>query len=332
MKTVQVLDDTRLLPDRWSDTLAEHCYFFNPAITRFRSQILMLYRVVTPDGQRRLALCRLTPDFQIASEPVVPFSEFIQQGGDWYADGRFCTFQDRLFVHYNDGALRGRNETNHIYLVEVDPDRLIPRGYPRELVLEGQRQPVEKNWILFAHDDELWAIYTISPHIVLRVTWTERGPLVCRPLYRHDWKTAVYTHRYGELRGGTPPVRVGDHYISFFHSCFPVQRWRHLLRRFLRKAPHKILRYVGGAYGFAAAPPFAPCWLDPTPLILPPPLPRRQHPQLDRRVERSAYPCGALLQGQHWLVSFGSQEEYCCLAKIAVDSIERIPALAVREL
>ena len=318
---LQLFEKAQLLPRAWSHTPATQHHFFNPAITCFREQLIMCYRVVTPAGERRLALCRLTPDFQVVPASAVPFSDFIQDGGDWHADGRFCTFQDRLFLHYNDGGQRGRR-ANQIYLVEVDPDQLVPLGPPRALMVDGARQPVEKNWMLFAHGDELWAIYSIAPHVVLKVTLAGDGSIRCRRIYEHQWDVTAYTQRYGQLRGGAPPVRWGDHYISFFHSRFLARPLRYRLSRLLSKVPTNIVHYVGGVYGFAAEPPFTPLWLLPEPILLPPHLPRRQQ-QLNPEVEYSAYPCGAILQDQHWIISFGARDEYCCLSQF--DAARMIP-------
>ncbi len=267
---------------------------------------------MTADGRRRLALCRLTPTLQVVPGSVVPLSDSIQAGGDWHADARFCTFGGRLFLHYNTGF---RPQPNQIYLVEIDPDTLLARGPARELVLTGPRRQVEKNWMLFAHDDDLWAIYSISPHVVLRVELGESGPIICRQVYCQEWNVTPYLKQFGEPRGGAPPVRVGDEYVSFFHSSFRVRPLRRLLLRLQQKPRDKTLRYVGSLYGFAAEPPFTPLWMRTAPVLLPPSLPRRQHPQLDRRVEYSAYPGGLLIEDGHWIVAFGAQEEYCCLGQ-----------------
>jgi len=326
---IQLFDETALTPNAWVDDAMTPCHLFNPAITRFQDQLLLIYRVVTPDGRRRLAMCRLTDDHQVVPGSVTPFSDFLHGGGDWHADGRFCTLGDRLFVHYNDGGLRGRLGVNQIYLVEIDPVRLIPQGPPRPLLLTGPRQPVEKNWLLFEHDGELWAIYTIAPHVVLHVTLGDDGPVLCRPVYQHDWDVQSYTRRYGQLRGGAPPVRVGDQYVVFFHSSFVAHPWRHRLYRLLRQAPTNTIHYVGGVYGFAAKPPFAPLWLHPSPLLLPPLLPRRRK-QLNPAVAYSAYPCGAIWQDQQWLVTLGARNEYCCLAQVAPAVIQPQPVHATQ--
>ena len=317
---LHIFGEAELMPPTWLQDPTKPYYLFNPAVVRFRDQILMTYRVVTADGRRRLAICRLNETMQVVPGTVVPFSDSIVDGGDWYADARFCSFRDRLYLHYNDGY----REPNHIYLVEVDPVSLTACRPARELHLEGARRLVEKNWMLFAHDDALWAVYSICPQVILQLTLPEAGPVLCRRVYQQDWDTTAYTAQFGELRGGTPPVRVGNQYVSSFYSAYPVRGWRRLCLRFLRQPLSKILRYVGGAYGFAAEPPFTPLWFSSTPLLLPPPLPRRHQPQLDRRVERSAYPCGAILQDGLWFVAFGAQNEYCCLAMLPVATLAEI--------
>jgi hypothetical protein len=309
---LSLFDSAALMPQVWLNHSPTTYYVFNPAITCFQGQHLLSYRVVTADGRRRLALCRLTPTLQVVPESVTPFSDTLAMGGEWHADPRFCSFRERLYIHYNDGS---GQKPNHIYLVEVDPATLTARGPARELVLAGSRHKVEKNWMLFAHGDDLWAIYSISPHIVLRVELGESGPVICRPAYCHDWNVTPYQKQFGEPRGGAPPVQVGDQYVSFFHSSFRVRPLRRLLLRLQQKPRDKTLRYVGSLYGFAAEPPFTPLWMRTSPVLLPPSLPRRRHPQLDRRVEHSAYPGGLLLEDGHWIVAFGAQEEYCCLGQ-----------------
>lgn len=93
-------------------------------------------------------------------------------------------------------------------------------------------------------------------------------------------------HRYGEPRGGAPPVRQGAAYVSFFHSYRPVGRLRWVLRywpvtlgaklpRILAAIERRLrwpfaqVRYSAGAYAFEAAPPFRPLWLTPEPVLRP---------------------------------------------------------------
>lgn len=308
---MRIFANNELMPRNWSNEGALEGRIFNPALTVFDAQLLMAYRVVTADGKRRLAICRLNPTLQVIPGSVVPLSDSIQNGGEWHADARFCTAGGRLFVHYNDGWCK---DGNHVFLVDIDPDTLEAAAPARQLVMDGPRRPVEKNWMLFEQDGELWAIYTIAPHVVLKLEPDGADTILCRPMFCTEWPTDSYTSRFGSLRGGAPPQRYQDGYISVFHSCFPVRRVQSVLRRLLGKPSTQNIRYVAGAYGFEASPPFAPQWLHPRPILQPPSLPRRQHPPMDNRVERVVYPCGSVFYRDRWLVSFGVDNEYCCIA------------------
>lgn len=313
----------QLFPSAWHTARKHDGDIFNPAITCYRGELLMIYRVVMSDGLRRLAACRLMPDFHVVPHSVVPFSDLIEKGGDWHADARFCTFRDRLFVHYNDGSLRGRRGGNHIYILEVDPATLKPKGRALELVLEGPRRTIEKNWMLFEHAGELWAVYSISPHQLLNLDLSASDNVLCRPAHSVAWDTTAYASRYGCPRGGTPPVLFGDYFVSFFHSSYVVRPWRHRMFRLLRTSPKQTIRYVAGVYAFSATPPFTPLWMHPQPVIHPPPLPRQHVPQLDSRIERSVYPCGSVFQNGRWIVSCGVQEEFGCLTTLDAAVLHR---------
>lgn len=319
---LHVFDNASLLPSAWAAPDGGNGIALNPAIADFQGQLLMAYRVVTLDGRRRLAICRLTPECHVVPGSVVPLSDSIRDGGDWHADARFCTMGGRLFVHYNDGW---QGSGNHIFLVEIDRDTLQAAGPARQLVLDGPRQTVEKNWMLFEHDGQLWVIYSISPHVVLKVELVDQQTALCRPVYCQEWDARAYTVRYGPLRGGAPPVQGEKCYISIFHSLFPVRPLRRLLFRLLRRRSTATLRYVAGVYAFEAQPPFAPQWLHPEPLIQPPPLPRRFTPQLDSRIERCAYPCGSVHRDGQWFISIGVQNEYCCIAVVADKALPTFP-------
>jgi len=149
----------------------------------------------------------------------------------------------------------------------------------------------EKNWLWFFHNDKLNLIYAAQPHTVvefdshLRVVTERRSANKLLP-----WA-------YGEIRGGTPPVRVASEYITFFHSSLP---WTNRFRR-----------YYMGAYAFDAKPPFAITRITKEPLLI--------GSQNDYWVEKKplvVFPCGALLRGQEWLITLGVNDLKCGYIKI----------------
>ena len=94
----------------------------------------------------------------------------------------------------------------------------------------------EKNWTWFIHEGELHMVYSIEPHLV---TKCDAAASVVEE-YTTNLEGDIWF--YGERRGGSNPIRIGDEYFAFFHSSTP---WWHGRRR-----------YYMGAYAFEAKPPF----------------------------------------------------------------------------
>lgn len=332
-----------LIPPVWlkGDTI-DNFVAYNPAIVRFRGRLLMAYRVDSGRGatfQRRIGLCELDEHFQVVADSVRPFSDTIRDGGERHYDPRFLVYQDRLFLHYNNNV---QTRPNHIFLVEVDPDTLAARAPARLLTLAGPRRAIEKNWLFFQHAEELLAVYQITPHTILHVNLRGAGPIACHTIYTTPWDVTPYTSRYGPLGGGTPPVRQGDEYLSFFHSQQPIsplawvmRYWpvglRHRLPHYLAamerrlRQPFARKRYLAGVYTFAATPPFAPRWLRPTPILHPTveqPYARYRH-RINPEADGIVYPCGAVpWDEQRWLVAYGLHDERCCL-RLVTPRIEK---------
>ena len=325
-----------LLPPQWLCTQpSDRFAAYNPAIVRFDGRLLMAYRVDSSRRgamRRRIGLCQLDEPWQIIPGSVSPLSDTIHNGGDLHYDPRFLVYRDRLFIHYNNNF---QTRPNRIFLVELDPDTLATKAPARPLALDGPRRDIEKNWMLFEHEGELLAVYTIAPHVILRAELTGTGPVVCHPVYQTDWAVSAYTALWGEPCGGAPPVRHDEVYVSFFHSRYPVSRVRWVLRywpvppgaklpRYLAaierrlRRPFNQVRYVGGVYAFEAAPPFRPVWLLPEPVLRPEnEQPRQQRRRANPSASGIVYPCGAVQwDDESWLVSYGVHDERCVLQLI----------------
>jgi len=93
------------------------------------------------------------------------------------------------------------------------------------------------------------------------------------------------------------------------------RRLETLLRRYERRSARR--RYVGGVYGFRAAPPFEPCLLRSAPLLLPEDeTPPQRLPRLSPLNARVVFPGGAaVLQNRDWLVSYGVHDERCAIRR-----------------
>jgi hypothetical protein len=319
---VNRLESHRFLPAEWRRLAAlGPIYMFNPAITIFNHRTLIAYRVVLADQKRRIAITALGSDNLPLPNTTIPLSDYLLETGDWHADPRFCCMGDRLFIHFNNGG----NAHNDIFLLELDPQTLRPKGPARPLQLEGHRQRIEKNWMLFSPtDDTMLAIYRISPHIVLHVDLSTTTAVKCTPLHNTPWTLPQTTPGFHDPRGGTPPVRIDDTWFSFFHVLQPaslLRRYRHRLRYRRGRSLHS---YQVGFYGFSARPPFQPICYTPAPICIVPARSATALPALNRDAERVLYPAGARFDDGQWTLSAGLHDEHAVL--LALDHASLLKA------
>lgn len=150
----------------------------------------------------------------------------------------------------------------------------------------------EKNWTWFRHEGRWLCVYAPAPHLVFSIDEKNKFERVWKGRTKLDWN-------YGEIRGGSTPVRINEYeYLSFFHSSLP---WRGHRRR-----------YYMGAYTFEATPPFSPRRMTTEPLL--------SGSDCDFRSFEGplvVFPNGSVREddGRH-LVTFGVNDENCGWVKI----------------
>jgi len=305
-----VFETRRLLPPEWLAAAGDGpVRAFNPGLLRDRDGWLTAYRVVGPDGRRRIGLCRLDQGFQVVAGSPVAMTDHVrfrsgaaypEVAKQWFADPRLYRFGARLFVYWNSGW---HEPHNCQFLQELDPATLLPHGHPRELGLAGRRK-LEKNWTFFTPSiGELRAVYSVTPHRILAGSLEGDGDLTFEESARTEWSIAGYPECHGGLRGGTPPVLVDGRYWSFCHTVHDGADG---------------YRYAPAAYAFAASPPFAPLARPTRPLVLGNPFGgRRTYERLNPAVGEVIYPCGAAWDDARWIISHGINDEYCALSLVS---------------
>lgn len=152
------------------------------------------------------------------------------------------------------------------------------------------RKPT-KNLLPFFHEGRLHVVHWGSPHIIYEVD--EKGKVV------QDFNspnTMQSMWKYGEVRGGTPPVLHDGLYWTFFHSSIP---WMGDRRQF-----------HAGLYAFEPTPPFKVVKMTTEPLL--------SGSRFDLWFSGKplvCFPVGALLEKNgDWLVTYGVndlQSGYC---------------------
>lgn len=301
----KIFRSEELVPEAWQVHGAD-VWTFNPAILRDGDGWIMAYRVVIAgDLRRRIAMCRLSDDFAVQGSSVIVFSDLVRfapeapisgQATTWFADPRLYRLGGRHFLYWNSGW---HEPANHQFLQEFDPETLRPVGRPREMTLSGRRA-LEKNWMLFG-DGPFHAVYSVDPHRVLEFELCGNGPMEFREAATVS-HGGGYARLHGGLRGGAPPQKAGDSYISFCHS--------------IHGEPGDY-RYEIAAYRFEASPPFRPAAMPTGPVGLPAEFrPPRTLPKLNSAVGQVLYPAGAQLVERDWVLSYGLNDERCCIVVI----------------
>jgi predicted GH43/DUF377 family glycosyl hydrolase len=155
----------------------------------------------------------------------------------------------------------------------------------------GKNKWHEKNWLWFIHEGEWHLIYKGNPHTVAK--FNDDFELM------DEWENPEVElgWEYGEIRGGTPPVRVGSEYWTFFHSSTP---WR---------PPYR--KYHMGVYAFRAEPPFKLTRVSMFPILTGSP----DDPSSPTKPV-VVFACGAVLENKKWFVTFGVNDLKCGFIEI----------------
>lgn len=268
---------------------------FNAGLIRFKGRLLLAYRTGWEGAEVHVA--ELTEDYRaVRNEILVPLRH--PQAPYGREDPRLFVFRGRLHVAYI-GVMSGNGPTNQMYARLSDDGRRVEETfYPHY----QRRRAWEKNWAFFEWEDELFCVYQVRPHVVLHVRGNEAYPFVETDT-PHHWTG-------GELRGGAPPVRVGDRYYHWFHGR--VGEWQHGV-------------YTVGVYTFRARPPFDVLGMTADPLLSGERLPEYG----DRGYEpRVVFPCGAFLEAGRWKVSMGVEDRVIDVCEWDAAACDRLLAPA----
>jgi predicted GH43/DUF377 family glycosyl hydrolase len=238
--------------------------------------------------------------FKISEDDLQPLfgKHMIFQGArdmEQFEDGRPMFFNGQTwisccnFIWFPDGSWTGAHQTIGVF----DSDwNCMWRHNPE---IGGNEESVEtkvtgpkheKNWVFWIHNGRLHLLYSQEPWLVIEFgnKWFERT--------NHRGNRYGVKYDYGLIRGGTPPILHDGFYWTFFHSSLP---WEGRLRR-----------YFMGAIGFKPEPPFTPVRYTVKPLLI-----GSRNDTWAPNKPLVVFPCGAVLRGDKWLISYGINDLTC---------------------
>lgn len=307
---VEVGDETPSLIDQakkkgWDAAIfdfgkAEHegVEFFNPGLVRRPDGLWLLVRrsEITPGmwyGKNGIWACKLGDDRTPMGGPPLRFRDSADaeqfedpravywNGQTWIGVVNFTWFPNGSWTgaHQAIGVFQDQHQGEGISEASWTP---IARRDPSVGTNSGEAGPTHgkhnKNLTWFFHEDKLHCVYTSDPWLIVEFgsKWDVQKHHIGEGV---KWK-------YGLVRGGTPPVLVGDRYYTFFHSSLP---WRGRYRR-----------YYMGAIAFDARPPFNPVLWTQEPLLI-----GSQNDAWHQKKPLVVFPCGAVHEHGKWFVTYG---------------------------
>lgn len=177
-----------------NDTAPGH-YNFNGSIVEYKGEYLFCYRRDgRPAGKMsKLFICKLNKQFKQVGKSI-EIKGLASNPGKGFEDGRLFVYEDKLYLTYNDNQDQWTCE-----LVNFEPKNITKFEKMSGLPSVGSRI---KNISNITPDNFLWGVLNEKIYI-------QNGSVKEIPGFKVD---------YGEIRGGTPCIKVGDLYYSAFHT------------------------------------------------------------------------------------------------------------------
>lgn len=265
---------------------------FNGGLLRHAGKLLVPYRTDWTGSQCHVA--GVTEDYQVLWSKTLRLDHELAPVGQ--EDPRLFLAGDELRLHFI-GVEKGR--TSQLYARLSDEFEVKSVHYP---VLENRQEPKEKNWSPFWHDGEHLAVYTPGPyHRVVRIAGDTATRIAETP--------ATFPWSGGHLRGGAPPVRVGDLYYHWFHG---------------RVGPDSSPWYNVGLSVFEAKVPFRVVAQSPHPFLWGD---LAENLTRDKSYACTAFVQGAVLEDGKWKLGMGWNDRRIMVAELSQVAVDQVMGL-----
>lgn len=283
---------------------------FNPSIVRWKDSLLMSFWTVkepcqdgvTCAAESEVGLVWLDSDFNPASRTyILDFGCETTRAQDL----RLVKVGESLYIVYNDNQDELITEGGFrmcVARLEFENDHFYISDKEFLYYFDGECSTRrEKNWVPFDYKGQLMLAYSLIPHVIFQPF---KGTNCCQTVARTD---NHFSWNWGEPRGGTPAVKIGNQYLSFFHSCIDLSS-EHSQGK---NATH----YFIGAYTFSDHPPFEITKVSPKPIIAKGFYSGDSYDYYWKPV-CAVFPCGILVEGEFVWMSYGRQDHEMWIAKM----------------
>lgn len=289
---------------------------YNPSIIKFNNTYLLTFRYQPnrffQSWISYIGIVVLNEAFEIISEPqLIDTRLYFNLTLSQSEDARIFSFQDRLYLIYNDNVhltYPSLNERRDMYIAELiwaDDQFLLTE--PTKLFHEADYDTVlwQKNWSPFEWNGNLLLSYSLNPHQVLSPDLSDGS---CQKIYETSaQKASIWS--YGTMRGGTPALLVDGEYLAFFHSG--------LFTSSVSSNKVDLWHYYMGAYTFSANPPFGLTKISSSPIDSPG---FYTYSSYEKRV---IYPGGFVVDGNNLYVAYGKDDNEIWIATMDLTQLKK---------
>ena len=217
LKELNELSDLKIDKQEYIIYPSNGC-IYNPGFCRFQDKNYMISRVESYTEKERGV-----KDLWLRTTSIPHIIEMDENLNvvDTYpleTIGEFIRIEDfRLFTH-NDKLYSNHiivDESKRIYPVISEIDLINKKmTIIGTIELEIPKNDVEKNWVFFNHNKELFLIYSLSPWMIFKIDIkTLTGELIKKCEVKFDWNHS------GFISNSTNPIRINQNRnIMGFHS------------------------------------------------------------------------------------------------------------------
>lgn len=198
---------------------------YNPSIVSYEEGYLLSFRVNSYNLKTKIqkwldhrtsfvGVVPLDRNFRVSGRAqLVDMSRFNPDKKNSPQDVRMIRFGDSIYLLFND-YVEKKKGSQQMFIAELvrEKGEFQLKEAPSLLAYSGSDRRIEKNWTPFIYQDKLHLVYTIQPHTILEVNPVNG---VCHEVAK---QAHPLSWQFGELRGGTPAVLIGEEFVSIFHS------------------------------------------------------------------------------------------------------------------
>ena len=298
---------------------------FNPSIIRWQGSLLMSFRIIPNpvfSFNSSIGLVWLDDNFNPIGTPQILSMRTNSLVPCRAEDARLLTVGDTLFLVYSDNEEEKITKGGfRVYISQLNFDgKQFSLHYVEKLSkFAGEsKERREKNWVPFDYKGNLLLAYSIAPHKIFRPLL---GTQKCETFAD---SSGLITWDWGELRGGTPGIQMGEEYLAFFHSQKKMKT--------IHSDEKEMLHYFMGAYTFSREPPFEVTKISPQPIVgkgfYKGPVYKPYWGSV-----RVVFPCGYVFDDKYIWIAYGRQDHEIWVVKLDKEGLLKslIPVQTVQD-